>query len=130
MKRVKKGVIKELFSEIWVFLVKKGSYTTLQIAKIWKILKKIGKIRKSWSMTKNKIKKVIKNFGRENGNFFLKKRHSEILVCEIFSRLPKLGARSPPMSILVFTFKLQQQIRLETLGPGNPSRATPLMRMN
>jgi len=34
------------------FLVKKGSYTTLQAAKIhvWQILKKIGKIRKSWSM--------------------------------------------------------------------------------
>jgi len=41
---VKKGVIKELLFEIGAFLVKKGSYTTLQIAKIWKILKKIGKI--------------------------------------------------------------------------------------
>src|SRR6218665_548996 len=42
----------------------------LQAAKIRKILKKIGKIRKSWSMTK---KKVIRHFGRENGNSFLKK---------------------------------------------------------
>jgi|SRR6218665_1171760 len=33
-------------------------------------------------------KKVIRNFGRENGNFFLEKRHSEILVCEIFSVSP------------------------------------------
>jgi len=49
---VKKGVIKELFYEIGVFVVKKGLYTTLQAAKIWKILKKVGKIRKSWSMTK------------------------------------------------------------------------------
>ena len=31
-----------------------------------KIVRKIGKIVKSWS------KKVIRNFGRENGNFFLK----------------------------------------------------------
>ena len=30
-----------------------------------------------------------------------KKRHSEILVCEIFSRPPKLDARSPPMVILL-----------------------------
>jgi len=28
---------------------------------------------------------VIRNFGRENEKFFLKKPHSEILVCEIFS---------------------------------------------
>ena len=73
----KKGVIKELFSEIGVFLVK------LQTAKIWKILKKIGQIRKSWSVKME--------------HFFRKKRHSEILVCEIFSRSPKLGARSPAM---------------------------------
>ena len=39
----KKGVIKELFSEIGVFLVKKGLYTTLQAEKIWKISKKIRK---------------------------------------------------------------------------------------
>jgi len=42
-------------------------------------------------------KQVIRNFGRENGIFFLKKPHSEILVCETFSLPPKLGARSPPM---------------------------------
>jgi len=41
--RVKKGVIKELFSEIGVFLVKKGSYMTFHTVKIWKIFKKIGK---------------------------------------------------------------------------------------
>src|SRR6218665_2045280 len=43
-------------------------------------------------------KKVIRNFGLENGNFFLKKRHSEILVCEKFFRPPKLCASSPPMT--------------------------------
>jgi len=31
---LKKGVIKEFFSEIVVFLVSKGSYTTLNIVKI------------------------------------------------------------------------------------------------
>ena len=31
--RVKKGVIKEFFSEIVIVLVKKGSYTTLKIVK-------------------------------------------------------------------------------------------------
>jgi len=30
-------------------------------------------------------KKVIRNFGRKNGNFFLKRGHSDILVCGIFS---------------------------------------------
>src|SRR6218665_2368265 len=87
MKRVKKGVIKELFSEIGVFLVKKGSYTTLQAATIWTILKKIGQIRKSWSIT---IKRSSEILGVKM-EFFC------ILVCEIFSRPPKLGARSPPM---------------------------------
>ena len=41
-----------------VFLVRKGSYTTFNIAKI----------RKIWSMTN----KVIRNFSRENGNFLPK----------------------------------------------------------
>ena len=59
--RVKKGVIKELFSEIGVFLVKKGSYTTLQAAKIWTILKKIGQIRKSWSMTIKRSSEIAEN---------------------------------------------------------------------
>src|SRR6218665_1229368 len=60
--RVKKCVIKEFFSEIVVFLLKKGSYTTFNKVKI-------RKIRKTWSMTK---KWVIRNFLRENGNFFRK----------------------------------------------------------
>jgi len=94
--RVKKGVNKELFSEIGVSLVKKGSYTTLEAAKIWKILKKI-KDRKNSKIIVDDQKKLIRNFGRENGKCFSKKRHSEILVCEIFSHPPKLGARSPPM---------------------------------
>ena len=50
-----KDVVKELFSEIGVFLVKKGSNTTLQAAKIWKI----GKIRKSWSMTKKRSSEIL-----------------------------------------------------------------------
>jgi len=61
-----KGVIKELLFEIGVFLVKKGSYTTLQIAKIWNILKKIRKIRKSWSMTKKKRSSEILGVKMEN----------------------------------------------------------------
>ena len=54
----KKGVVKEFFSEIVVFLVKKGSYTTFNRVKIRRIWKKKGKIRKIWSMTK----KSHKNF--------------------------------------------------------------------
>ena len=34
-------------------------------------------------------KKVIRIFGRESGNFYPKKRHSEILVRENFFRPPK-----------------------------------------
>jgi len=47
----KKGVIKELFSEIGVFLVKKGHIMTLHAVKISKIWKKIGNIWQTWSMT-------------------------------------------------------------------------------
>src|SRR6218665_2658544 len=65
------------FSEIVVFLVRKGSYTTFNIVKIREIWEKKGKIRKTWSMTK--------------------KRSSEILVREKIFRPPKLGARSPPL---------------------------------
>ena len=43
-------------------------------------------------------KKIIRNFGRENGNFFRKNLIQKILVRENFSRPPKLGARSPPLS--------------------------------
>jgi len=43
-------------------------------------------------------KQVIRIFWRENGNFFPKKRHSEILVREQFFRPPKLGARYPPLA--------------------------------
>ena len=56
----KKDVIKKLFSEIVVFLVKKLSYTTFDTVKIWKIWEKIGKIRKTWSMTK---KTSFRNLG-------------------------------------------------------------------
>jgi len=42
--RVKNGVIKELFSEIGVFLVKKGSYMIFHTVKIWKIWKNIVKM--------------------------------------------------------------------------------------
>ena len=48
----KKGVIKEFFSEIVVFLVRNGSYTTFNIVKIRKIWEKNWKIWKIWSMTK------------------------------------------------------------------------------
>src|SRR6218665_1615371 len=45
-------------------------------------------------MTKKKRKKVVRNFWRENRNFFPKKCLSS--PRKIF-RPPKLGARSPPM---------------------------------
>ena len=45
--RVKRGVIKELFSELGVFLVKKGSDMTLDTVKIWKFGKDIEKIWKN-----------------------------------------------------------------------------------
>jgi len=60
----KKGVIKEFFSEIVAFLVRKGSYTTFNIVKKGKIWEKKGKIRKTWAMTKKSHQK-----------FFGKKRH-------------------------------------------------------
>src|SRR6218665_2725837 len=85
---LKKGVIMEFFSEIVVFLVTKGSYTTFNTVKI-------RKIRKTWSMTK---KKVIRHSRRENGNIFRKKSNSEILVRENFFCAPKLGARSLPLA--------------------------------
>src|SRR6218665_3129101 len=48
----KKGVINEFFSEIVVFLVKKGSYTTFNTVKI-------RKIRKTWSMTKKRSSEIL-----------------------------------------------------------------------
>ena len=89
MNRVKRGV----------FLVRKGSNMTSNIANIGNIWEKKGKIWKIWSM-----KKVIRNFCRENGNFSPLKRHSEI--SEIGSaeknvRSPKLGARSPPLTVWI-----------------------------
>src|SRR6218665_3571224 len=83
----KKGVIKEFFSEIVAFLVKKGSYTTFNIVKKGKIWEKKGKIRKTWSMTKKRSSEI---FGRENGNFFRRKRHSEILIREKNFRPPQI----------------------------------------
>jgi len=66
--RVKKDVIKEFFSKIVVFLVKKGSYTTFNTAKIRKIWKKKWKIRKTWSMTKKSHKgPSIKDVRRDGG---------------------------------------------------------------
>jgi len=50
----KKSVVKEFFFEVVVFLVKKGSYTTFKRVKIWRIWKKKGKIRNTWSMTKKR----------------------------------------------------------------------------
>jgi len=39
-------------------------------------------------MLEKKKRKVVRNLGRENGNFFTKNRHSEILVREKCFRLP------------------------------------------
>ena len=50
--RVKKSVIKELYSEIGCFHVKKGSYMTFDRAKI-------GKIFKTWSMTKKRSSEML-----------------------------------------------------------------------
>src|SRR6218665_2644932 len=81
--RVKNGAIKEFFSEIVVFLVKKRSYTTFNRVKQ-------RKIRKTWSMTKKQ--KVVRN------KIDIFSGESVIQVREKCSRPPKLGARSPPMS--------------------------------
>src|SRR6218665_632354 len=82
----KKGVIKEFFSEIVVVLVRKGSYTTLNIVKDTENLgKERGKIRKTWSMSK---KKVIRNFGCENENFFRKNVIQKSWSAKIFRRPP------------------------------------------
>ena len=43
------------------------------------------------------LKKVIRIFGHENGIFFRKKRHTEMLGREKYFRPSKLGARSPPL---------------------------------
>src|SRR6218665_1762403 len=58
------------------------------------------------------FKKVFRNFGRENRHFFLKKRNSEILVCEIFISLSKLGARSPPMGHPQINFAIGAEQRI------------------
>src|SRR6218665_959946 len=72
----KKGVIKEFFSEIVVFLVRKGSYrgsTTFNIVKIRKIWEKKGKIRKTWSMTKKMSSEILalkmEIFSQKNPSF-------------------------------------------------------------
>jgi len=62
----KNGVIKEFFSEIVVLVVRKGSYMTLNIVKD---RENLGKGRKNLKNLVNDFKKVIRNFGRENGNF-------------------------------------------------------------
>src|SRR6218665_1601205 len=54
-----KGVIKEFFSEMVVFLVRKGSYTTLNTVKIREIWEKKGKIRKTRSMTKRRSSEIL-----------------------------------------------------------------------
>jgi len=60
----KKVVTNELFSEIGFFREERVIYDirkSLENLGHGKSLKKLGKIRKSWSMTK---KKVVRNFGR------------------------------------------------------------------
>src|SRR6218665_1005754 len=69
--KCKKGVIKELFSEIGFF---RGFHA-------------------------KKGQKGRQKFWAFKWKFFTEKSHSEISVCEFFSRPPKLGARSPPMSL-------------------------------
>src|SRR6218665_560481 len=87
--RVKNGLIKEFFSEIVVFLVKKGSYTTFNTVKKRKISKTGVKmeffsvknvIQKSWS-----AKKIL--------------------------RPPKLGARSPPLGMSARPNELERRWR-------------------
>ena len=48
LEQSKKIGVKEFFSEIVLFLVKKGSYTTVDTLKI-------QRIRKTWSMTKKRV---------------------------------------------------------------------------
>ena len=91
-----KGVIKEFFSEIVVVLVRKGSFKTFNIVRYGKSGERKGKSEKPCQWLK---KGHEKNFGRDNGNFLRKKRHSEILVLEKFSVPPKLDARPPPLEL-------------------------------
>ena len=48
LEQSKKIGVKEFFSEIVLFLVKKGSYTTFDTVKI-------RRIRQTWSMTKKRV---------------------------------------------------------------------------
>src|SRR6218665_484410 len=94
---VKKGVIKEFFSEIVVYLVKKGSYTTFNTGKI-------RKIRKTWSMTKKGHQKF---FGVKM-EIFSEKRHSEILVREKFVPSPRLSRKISQVTLFRVTFDLKR----------------------
>ena len=99
--RGEKVLSRNFFSEIVVFLVKKGLHrpTIFNIVKkgLYTIFNTVNtrKIRKTWSMTKRRSSEIL---GPWKWQFFLKKRrHSEILVREKMFRPPKLGARSPPL---------------------------------
>ena len=88
-------------SEIVVFLVRKGSYTTFNIVKIRKIWEKKGKIRK-------KPGRWLKEEGHQkfwpwNGNFFRKKKNvvQKSWSAKKFSVPSRLGARCQPLSSLV-----------------------------
>jgi len=48
----------------------------------------------------------MRNFGRENGHFSRKKRHSEILVREIFVQFPPNSA--PGLCNFIYTYFLWQ----------------------
>ena len=65
--RVKKGVV---FSEIVLFVVKKGSYTTFYTVKLRRIWKKGVKIRKTWSTAKKRSSEFL---GVKMEIFFRKK---------------------------------------------------------
>src|SRR6218665_1771368 len=84
MKKVKKGV----------FLVRKGLCTIANKVKFRKIREKRGKIRKIWSITKKGHQKFLP----PKWKFF---RKNLILVREKFFRPLKLGARFPPLVMMI-----------------------------
>ena len=78
-----------------VFLVRKWSYTTFNIVNTWKMWEKKEKSEEPGRW----LKKVIRNFYPENGNF------SWNWAAKNFFSPPKFGARSPPMGLVVLVFK-------------------------
>jgi len=100
-----KSAMKELFSEIGVFRVKKGSYMTFHTVRIWKILKTIGKILKTWSMTKKRSAEIL----GVKMEIFSKKL---ILVCEILFRPPQ--TRRFSQIFRIFFYYVQYRMTLSS----------------